>query len=119
MSGGALFLVDRCEVQRWNRKMQAYGGGKTYASHLTSVPCRFVTKTQNAQSAITGEWTKLTTYKVMVLPDADIEEGDRIVNVVLQGATVADSHQYEVDGGALPHRGRMARHKTLTLKKVS
>lgn len=119
MSGGALYLVDRCNVERWNRKLQAYGGGKTYAPHLASVPCRFVTKTQMAQSAITGEWTKVTTYKVMVLHDADIEEGDRIVNVVLQGATAADTHQYEVEGGAIPHRGRMARHKTLTLKKVS
>ena len=54
----------------------------------------------------------------MLQSHADIQEGDRVSNIRLNDGTVL-TQIYEVDGGSLQHRGRMTRHRMVTLKKVS
>ena len=117
MSGGSLFLVDRCDTLRRTVTAQAYSSKRTPEPHLSSVPCRLVVKEQKGFNSVTGEWVKQTDYTLLTLPDVDIEEGDRVTNVRMHNDTL-DRLNFEVDGGALKRRGRMAVHRRMKLKRV-
>ncbi len=120
MSGGSLHLVDHCDVERYTQSAsgQGYGRKRVPAVHLSNVSCRLVTKTRRGFNSVTGEWLVTTEYKLLALHGADIEEGDRITSVVLQDGTLSQL-DFEVDGGSIPHRGHMAWHKTLMLRRVT
>lgn len=113
-----LYLVDRCDVQRRGRTDQAYGGKAKYSPHLGSLPCRLVVKTQRGFNSLTAEWVVATTYSLVTAPDADVTEGDRITNLRTQDGELVQQN-FEVDGGAVKHRGRMAQHKTLRLRRMT
>ena len=117
MSGGSLFLVDHCDVLRYTVTAQAYGSKRTPEPHLSDVPCRLVIKEQKGFNSVTGEWMKDTDYTLLTLPDVDIEEGDRVTNVRMHNDTL-DQLLFEVDGGALKRRGRMATHRRMKLKRI-
>ena len=117
MSGGHLYLVDRCDVSRYTVTAQAYGSKRTPVAHLSDVPCRLVIERQEGFNSVTGEWPKRTVYTLLTLPDVDIEEGDRVTNVRMHNDTL-DRLNFEVDGGALKRRGRMAVHRRMKLKRV-
>ena len=117
MSGGSLFLVDHCDVSRYTVTAQAYSTKRTPAAHLSDVPCRLVIKEQEGFNSVTGEWVTRETYLLLTLPDVDIEEGDRVTNVRSHNDTL-DQLNFEVDGGALKRRGRMARLRSMKLKRV-
>ena len=117
MSGGHLYLVDRCDVSRYTVTAQAYGSKRTPVAHLSDVPCRLVIERQKGFNSVTGEWVKKADYLLLTLPDVDIEEGDRVTNVRSHNDTL-DQLNFEVDGGALKRRGRMAGHRKMELKRV-
>jgi len=117
MSGGSLFLVDSCDVWRYASTSQAYGKKRTPAIHLSDVPCRLIIKEQRGFNSVTGEWLKQTTYRLLTLHDVDLVEGDRVTNIRMHDATL-DNLNFEVDGGALVRRGRMAAHRSMSLKRV-
>ena len=117
MSGGSLYLVDRCDVSRYTVTAQAYGSKRTPAAHLSDVPCRLVIKEQKGFNSVTGEWVKRADYTLLTLADVDIEEGDRVTNIRMHNDTL-DQLNFEVDGGALKRRGRMAVHRRMKLKRV-
>lgn len=118
MIGGGLYLVDRCDVKRKAASKQAYGSKPVYTDHLSAVPCRLDTTNQRGFNSITAEWVVTTVYQLEVQPNRDIQEGDRITNIRLQDGTLMIEN-FEVDGGAIPLRGRMAALTILSLKKVS
>lgn len=116
---GASHLIDRCNVQRRSATSQGYGAKPAYAAaHLTGEPCRLVEKAQRGFNSITAQWITDTAYKMMFQSEADVLEGDRITNIVLQDGTKL-TQNFEVEGGSLQHRGRMSRHRMVRLKKVS
>ena len=117
MSGGSLFLVDSCDVSRYTVTAQVYGSKRTPAAHLSDVPCRLVIKDQHGFNSVTGAWVKKTDYTLLTLADVDIEEGDRVTNVRMHN-DVLDDLTFEVDGGALKRRGRMAMHRRMKLRRV-
>lgn len=113
------FLSDSCDVSRRSAAAQGYGSKPTYAAaHLIAEPCRLIESSQKGFNSITAQWLTEAAFKMLVLPETDIQDGDRITNIKLKDGTIF-SQNFEVDGGALQHRGRMVRHRVLLLKKVS
>jgi hypothetical protein len=53
----------------------------------------------------------------MVLPDADVKSGDRIVNIVTDGQTLPGPYLVEQEVPRRNYRGK--HHKSLILEKVS
>jgi len=122
---GGLYLTDTCELLARGTKLQAYGIKPTHTTPLAeNVPCRLIEKTQRGFNSVTGQWLTTTTYKLFLPYDQEIIEGDRVTNIRLHGNQESNqvallTHHYEVEGGALPHRGAMAQHKTVMLKKIN
>lgn len=119
MSGGSLFLTDKCQVLRPVDEIDKYNNRRRVPKpHLANVPCRYVEKGKTAFNSVTGEWVKTAEVKILVLISAEIETGDIVQNIVTrENATILGS--FEVDDGSFIRRGRMATHRTLMVNQIS
>ena len=119
MSGGSLYLVDSCSIERYVDEIDNYNNRRRVPMpHLQAVPCRYIETGKTFFNSVTGESVKVSESKILVLANADIETGDRINNIVTQENIVIDGI-FEVDSGSFIRRGRMLSDRTLLLNKVS
>jgi len=110
--------TDLCDVQPRSTTDQAYGSKETYGAVVTDVRCRYAEKQMRGLNGITNEWLTTTVSLLLVPYSSDIDEGAKVSNIRLGDGTVIDGN-YQVDAGALNRRGRMHRHRSLRLKRVS
>ncbi|KPL89992.1 hypothetical protein SE18_08535 [Herpetosiphon geysericola] len=104
----------RCEVQRAETTQDDYNTDiLTWKTHLTDVACRLVIKEERVQRTDDAERAVITTYALMVRAGTDIQHGDRIVNLVIDG--VATTGGYRIDQ-IKPRRAASQRHITCTVE---
>lgn len=89
---------------------------KDWRDWLTGVRCRRVTKQQRVADTAFAERPVITTDMLLVPAGTDVQQGDRVVNIVDEtGATTAGPFKIE---SVIIRRGRAARHVSLILEKV-
>ena len=124
---GNLFMIDRCDVLRRGRSVQAYGGKPKYTAVAQDVPFRLITKNQKGFNSITAEWVTTTTYAGHFLSTVDIQEGDQLTNVVINRhgeqsmyiSSEGKPHTFHIDSGVAERRGQGGYLKQVTLKRVN
>jgi hypothetical protein len=113
----ATWLIHTCTIERATETLDAYRNAKqTWAAVAAGVPCRLVEKSARALVSERVESTVITTYTLLVSPDVDLRERDRISRVTLEdGTTVNDTF---VVTGILARRGATLRHRSALLSRV-
>src|SRR5689334_13617749 len=117
-------MLQRCDTQRANTTEDSYRASRPeWRPKLNEVRCRLVVKTQNRGPDSIAEQPIVTSY-LLLLPNRhngapiDVQEGDRIVNVVTQDGAVIAAGPFIVQQ-VLPRRARALRHISLILERVS
>ncbi|HUM37543.1 MAG TPA: hypothetical protein PLQ85_11790 [Anaerolineae bacterium] len=111
-------LIHRCTIQRATLRQDEYRSDvRVYEDYLTDVPCRLVAQTQRQFDTVTQQWVTMSGYKLLLRPDADVGEGDRVVDVCYEDGTVEPGPF--VIRATLMRRGRWARHQSLSVERVS
>ena len=111
------WLIHTCQVERATVHLGAYQNAKeTWAGVGTDMPCRLVEKQARVVVNERVESTVTTTYSLLVGPEVDVRERDRISRVTLEdGAIVPDTF---VVTGILARRGSVLHHRTAMLSRV-
>ena len=114
-----LIFADRCETRKRTLVPDGYNNRKVaYADPVTDVRCRYSEKARRGFNSLTGEWMTTTDVKLMVPYNSDLNEGDRVQNIVLQNGDLVTGI-FEVEGSIVNRRGRMVRHRSMMLRKVA
>lgn len=111
-------LIHTCTVQRATLSLDQYRGQqRTYADYLTDVRCRLVVKSERIFSDVEVQLGRTTTYLLLVRPDVDVQEGDRITELVYEDKEQVAEHFTVRE--ILKRRARSARHVALKLERAS
>lgn len=80
-SNARLYLTSTCTIERSNTSQDTTGEElKDWYTVTTGVPCGIVSERQKIVSPDRGE-TYQTVYSLAVAYDADVQKGDRIINL--------------------------------------
>lgn len=108
----------RCTVERPVRTLDGQRTAVTrYVPHLTGVLCRLVVKAQRVPDGVLAERPVVTSYLLLIPGDADVRQGDRIVDVVEQDGTTIDAGPFRIEA-ALPRRAASVRHRSYQLERL-
>lgn len=112
-------LKHRCDVFRaelvtdeYENKRRDFGS----TAHLSDVRCLYVVKSKSVFDTESGELQTVKEIKMIVGADEDVEEGDRVTDIVLESETL--SGDFDVVAAIQHRRARSLSHKTLMLRKV-
>jgi hypothetical protein len=112
----AAHFIHTCDVQRATAVKDALNADKkTWATLDTGVRCRRVTKAQRVADSATGEYPIVTSDLLLLPAQTDVRVGDRIANIVADGAT--DPGPFRIES-VLPRRGKSQKHVSVQLEKV-
>lgn len=107
-------LHHRCEIQRAETTRDDYNTDiLTWKTHRVDVVCRLVIKEERVQRTDDAERAVITTYALMLPAGIDIQHGDRITNLVIDGVTTPGA--YRIDQ-IKSRRAKSQRHITCTLE---
>lgn len=83
----------------------------------TDVHCRLKVDEERVPLSELAERPVVTVYRLLVGPRADVQQGDRIVDLVFEDGST-DAGPYRIES-VLPRRSRRKHHITLKLEKVT
>ena len=108
-SNARLYLTSTCTIERSNPTQDTTGEElKDWYTVATGVPCGIVSERQKIVSPDRGE-TYQTVYSLVVSHDADIQKGDRIINLA---GTLTNDGPIHING-VLPARALIPVHIVL------
>ena len=108
-SNARLYLTSTCTIERSNTTQDTTGEElKDWYTVATGVPCGIVSERQKIVSPDRGE-TYQTVYSLVVSHDADIQKGDRIINLA---GTLTNDGPIHING-VLPARALIPVHIVL------
>jgi hypothetical protein len=111
-------LIHRCTIQRYlpvgDDSLKA--PKKDWRPWIEGLRCRRVTKQQRVGDTAFAERPVTTTDMLLVPAGTDVQQGDRVVNVIDEtGTTEVGTFKIE---SVIIRRGRAARHVSLILERV-
>ena len=99
-------LSHRCTIERSTFATDAYGARvETFAPVAEGVPCRLIQNTITAPDGLLAERPVVTRTTLLLLPNADLREADRITGVVYEDGA-HDPGRYVVRELVARRRGR-------------
>jgi hypothetical protein len=111
-------MIHRCSIYRRKLTVDVYRNDEvTWECVETDVACRLVIATQRQFVSQLAQFVTVTTYKLLLRHDADIQEGDRIADLVYEDQTEVDEPFFVA--AILPRRGKSLRHISVALERVS
>jgi hypothetical protein len=114
----ATHLLHRCTILVGASTEGPYGTPIiTWSEAATNVPCRLVEDQERIVTAREAASLLVTTYTLLVLPNVEVTERERISNVILDdGQIVAGPFSIKA---VLRRTGRKLHHKSLQLELVT
>lgn len=111
-------MIHRCSIYRRDLTLDVYRNDTvTWECVETEVACRLVIKSQRQFSSALAQFVTVTTYTLLLRHDADIEEGDKIGDLIYEdGSEVAEDFTV---AAILPRRAKSLRHISVALERVS
>lgn len=110
-------LVHSCSIERATSSDDAYGNASLVWTEIYSgVPCRLIEKTDRLVDPQKAQSTFITSYMLLVLPEYDIKERDRITQIDL-GVPRELPAAFVIKNVTL-RNGVTARHSSLSLEAV-
>lgn len=111
-------LIHTCTIERATTTRDAYNHDvEAWAPQLSGLRCRLVIGTQRVAFSELAEKPVITTYKVLVPAGTAVDEGDRVVNVIVEDGTI-EAGPFRIDS-VLPRRGAGLHHITLLLERTT
>ena len=110
-------FIHKCTIQRLVGTLDEYGNASDEHYVVDAdVPCRLVEKTQRAVTEERAELVVVTSYVLLLGPDADVVERDQVTVFVLDGEEY-DTRVFTVKA-VLKRRARGLRHYSVALEAV-
>lgn len=110
-------FLHTCDIQHADETQDEYNENvKIWAAHLSDVFCLLVEKARREVSSESAENVLITTYLLLLPPDTDVEEDDRITNIRYEDGTT-DSRLFDVES-KLVRRTRASQHLSLQLERI-
>lgn len=110
-------FIHIADHQRAETRQDGYNASaKTWKPWLADVRGRLVIKTQVVSASEFAEQPVVTTYRWLVSPRVEVEQGDRIVNV-RDRKGVVDAGPFQIKE-VMKRSGQSARHISLLLERV-
>lgn len=111
------WLNHTCTIERATETLDAYRNARqTWSAVATGVHCRLVEKQAQERANERVESVVTTVYKLLMGPEEDLRERDRISHVTLEdGTVIVDTF---IVTGILARRARVMRHQTALLGRV-
>lgn len=111
-------MIHRCSIYRRELTLDVYRNDTvTWECVETNVACRLVVKTQRMFSSELAQFVTVTTYTLLLRHDVDIQEGDKIGDLVYEDATEV-AEDFAVTA-ILHRRAKSLRHISVALERIS
>lgn len=110
-------MIHRCSIYRRKLTVDVYRNDEVTWECVETLACRLVIATQRQFVSQLAQFVVVTTYMLLLRHDVDIQEGDRIDNLVYEDQSAVDE-PFTVTA-ILPRRGKSLRHITVALERVS
>lgn len=110
-------LLHTCSIQRATLTKDALNAEvKTWVGFATAVRCRLVIRAQRVGDTAFAERPIVTTHRLLIPAGTNVQQGDRIVNVVDEEGTT-DAGPFAILE-VMKRRGRTVRHVSLLLERT-
>lgn len=113
----ASHFIHTCTIQRATEAEDEYNENtKTWATHLSGVRFRLIEKNEREAPGVMAEQPLITTYLALMPADTDVDEDDRITEIIYEDGST-DDRIFTIETKAI-RRGRAAKHISLQLERV-